>query len=55
LGDDNGFGIQLGPNMLSTWLAQDEAAVRRLMDTPSALRDESLDVVTRAAAARPAD
>lgn len=47
---DTGFGVQLDATLLPAWLAQDEAAVRTLLDTPSALRDETLDVVRRAAA-----
>jgi hypothetical protein len=45
LGQVTGFGVQLDTGMIDRWLADDQQRVRLLLDTPSALRDEVIDVI----------
>ncbi len=45
LGQDSSFGVRLDAGMIDRWLADDQQRVRLLLDTPSALRDEVIDVI----------
>jgi hypothetical protein len=46
LGQETGFGVRLDAGMIDRWLADDQERVRLLLDTPSALRDEVIDVIS---------
>ncbi len=45
LGVNSAFGVRLDAGMIDRWLAQDRQHVQMLLESPSALRDEVLDVI----------